>query len=202
VIQFQFDANDESATDRFGAALAHVLPSGSVVALVGTLGAGKTRLVQAVAKSVGIDPRDVVSPTFVLVHEYAVPPARTSASSPGRKAGVGAPENPDLPARAIGETHGAPVTIYHLDAYRIKDDDEFRELGPEEYFESAAWTFIEWADRVANCLPRDYMQVAIEVTAPTARQFTVTSKGERFKATIDSLRRALPSTPYSPPPKE
>ena len=47
--EFSFHAADDSATDRLGAALADLLPGASVVALCGTLGAGKTRLVQAIA---------------------------------------------------------------------------------------------------------------------------------------------------------
>lgn len=58
-------------TDRLGTALAGELPDGAVVALCGTLGAGKTRLVQALAAACGIDRSEVVSPTFVLCHEHA-----------------------------------------------------------------------------------------------------------------------------------
>jgi tRNA threonylcarbamoyladenosine biosynthesis protein TsaE len=65
-----YEARDEAGTARLGEALAAVLPPGSVVALDGPLGAGKTRLVQATAAATGVDRSDVVSPTFVLVHEY------------------------------------------------------------------------------------------------------------------------------------
>ncbi len=57
-------------TDRLGQVLARNLPDGSVVALIGTLGAGKTRLVQAVAEASGVASGTVSSPTFVLLHEY------------------------------------------------------------------------------------------------------------------------------------
>jgi len=50
--------------------LAEFLPDGSVVALVGTLGAGKTRLVQAIAEASGVPKNTVTSPTFVLIREY------------------------------------------------------------------------------------------------------------------------------------
>jgi tRNA threonylcarbamoyladenosine biosynthesis protein TsaE len=69
--RFLFDAADESATSLLGAALAGVLPGGTTVALCGTLGAGKTRLVQAIALAAGVERGQVVSPTFVLVQEYA-----------------------------------------------------------------------------------------------------------------------------------
>ena len=65
-----FDISDLSATDRLGRLLAENLPDGSVAALVGTLGAGKTKLVQAIAKYTGYDEETVSSPTFVLLHEY------------------------------------------------------------------------------------------------------------------------------------
>jgi tRNA threonylcarbamoyladenosine biosynthesis protein TsaE len=65
-----FAAPDESSTDRLGAALAESLEPGLVVALVGNLGAGKTRLVRSVAAAAGVDRRAINSPTFVLVQEY------------------------------------------------------------------------------------------------------------------------------------
>ena len=65
-----FEIADLSATDRLGHLLAEHLPDGSVVALIGTLGAGKTKLVQAIAKHTGNREETASSPTFVLLHEY------------------------------------------------------------------------------------------------------------------------------------
>lgn len=65
-----FTAADERATECLGALLADALEPGLVVALVGNLGAGKTRLVRAIAEAAGVDRREINSPTFVLVHEY------------------------------------------------------------------------------------------------------------------------------------
>ncbi|WP_422930741.1 tRNA (adenosine(37)-N6)-threonylcarbamoyltransferase complex ATPase subunit type 1 TsaE [Singulisphaera sp. PoT] len=57
-------------TDLVGQALAQVVEAGVVLGLVGTLGAGKTRLVRGLAEALGVDPRAIASPTFVLIHEY------------------------------------------------------------------------------------------------------------------------------------
>ena len=46
------------------------LPMGTVLLLSGDLGAGKTAFVRGLAEGLGIDPDDVTSPTFTLVHEY------------------------------------------------------------------------------------------------------------------------------------
>lgn len=63
-------AKTEAETERLGQLLAELLPDGAVVALEGTLGAGKTRLVQAVARACGVRSDEALSPTFMLVHEY------------------------------------------------------------------------------------------------------------------------------------
>lgn len=68
---YAFKSESLAETDRLGGALAAALPDGTVVALIGTLGAGKTRLVQALASACGIDRSEVTSPTFVLCQEHS-----------------------------------------------------------------------------------------------------------------------------------
>lgn len=64
-------ADSEQDTREFGRRLAQVLSPGAIVALVGDLGAGKTRLVQALAAALDVPAEEVNSPTFTLVQEYA-----------------------------------------------------------------------------------------------------------------------------------
>ena len=60
---------NEEEMEALGAALGAELPPGSVLALVGGLGAGKTRMVKGLARGAGYG-GEVTSPTFALVHEY------------------------------------------------------------------------------------------------------------------------------------
>jgi tRNA threonylcarbamoyladenosine biosynthesis protein TsaE len=64
------ELDDEPDTDRLGRAIAEAVIPGTVIGLEGPLGAGKTRLARAIAEALGVDPRAVSSPTFVLIHEY------------------------------------------------------------------------------------------------------------------------------------
>ena len=59
-----------AATLQLGTALAACLPDGVTVGLIGTLGAGKTQLVRAIAVACGVPAQQVTSPTYTLCHEY------------------------------------------------------------------------------------------------------------------------------------
>ena len=137
-------AADEDATNRLGQALAAALKPGTVVALCGDLGAGKTRLVQSVMETLGVDRANVSSPTFVLVQEYQA----------------------DFP-------------VYHMDVYRLKDVDEFIELGATELLFGEGVCLIEWAERVEEILPPDLLVIRITATGETSREFSFEPTGER-----------------------
>jgi len=60
----------------------------------------------------------VVSPTFTIINKYE------------------------------GKEKNIPITIYHIDLYRIESDKELQEIGFSEYLEDpTAIKLIEWADR-------------------------------------------------------
>ncbi len=60
----------EAHTIALAAKLGVRLKSGDVVGLEGALGSGKTCFVRGLAQGMGLDPRAVVSPTFVIHQEY------------------------------------------------------------------------------------------------------------------------------------
>ena len=63
-------STSEEETAAAARTLANDLQAGDVLLLSGTLGAGKTAFVRGLAEGLGIDPLEVSSPTFTLVHEY------------------------------------------------------------------------------------------------------------------------------------
>jgi tRNA threonylcarbamoyladenosine biosynthesis protein TsaE len=71
-----FRTASEEETIALGERLAHTLPRGATVLLIGNLGTGKTTLAKGIVKGLGAAlPEEVSSPTFTLIHEYGAPVA-------------------------------------------------------------------------------------------------------------------------------
>jgi len=68
-----FRSESVAMTEEYGRKLAESLTAGTVVALYGGMGMGKTALVRGVAAGLGLE-AEVSSPTFALVHDYGGQP--------------------------------------------------------------------------------------------------------------------------------
>ena len=129
---------DATATAAWGAALAGVLRAGDVVALSGSLGAGKTSFARGTLAALGLE-GEAPSPSFPIVIAYDVPD-------------VGVP-------------------LWHVDLYRIEDEDEIEELGLDEARLDAA-LLIEWPERMGGLLWPDTLRLAFEPAPHGGRRLT------------------------------
>lgn len=78
--------------------------------------------------------------------------------------------------------------VYHLDAYRVGDEDEFLELGIEEFFEAPAITIVEWGEKFVSILPKDHLSVELEVKSEDSRTIKLRGTGPRSQAIVAKLR--------------
>lgn len=101
------------------------LKPGSILAVSGDLGAGKTTFIQALAKALGVT-RFVPSPTFALMRSYALP-----------------------------KRIGGISRLVHVDAYRLEKEEELLALDlDEELADGKSVLVIEWPERIPNWLAR------------------------------------------------
>lgn len=140
---------DLAATGAFADRLARAVLPGDVLALSGELGAGKTTLVRALARAMGIDPALVSSPTFVLVNEYEHP------------------AGPDLIHIDAYRLH-SPEELDTLGWDRIAEA-----LGA-----GRAIAAVEWPERIAASLPEPRWTIRIEHAAE-GREVLLSAPGGR-----------------------
>lgn len=63
--------------------------------------------------------------------------------------------------------------VYHFDFYRIEDEEEAYDMGIEEYFDSGAWCFVEWPEKVQNVLPLETDVVRLTINQDNSRTIEI-----------------------------
>jgi tRNA threonylcarbamoyladenosine biosynthesis protein TsaE len=88
--------------------------------------------------------KDVVgSPTFSIINEYAF------------------------------DENGTEKKIYHIDLYRLKDEEEAVQAGVEDCLYSDHICFVEWPDRATGLFPDDTIHVFIEAVDAKTRRLKI-----------------------------
>ena len=65
-------------------------------------------------------------------------------------------------------------SIYHIDFYRIKKQEEVFDFGIEEYLSGDSYCFMEWPELIEEILPPETVKVRISVDNDEQRTLTVT----------------------------
>jgi tRNA threonylcarbamoyladenosine biosynthesis protein TsaE len=128
---------DEAASAALGVALADLVVAGFAEAhdpsfdgftihFSGDLGAGKTTVVRALLRRLGVDGR-IKSPTYTLVEPYVV----------------------EMPKR-LESRQSVKLDCYHFDFYRFEDPHEWLDAGFRDYFADAALRLVEWPERAVG----------------------------------------------------
>lgn len=113
------------------------------IALYGVMGAGKTTLVRAFCRFLGVKD-ETSSPTFSLINEYH-----------------------------YQDLAGRDALVHHLDLYRLQSPEEAFDIGLEEVLYDPWYCFIEWPERAESLLPEDVVKIQIEIESPTARKLLI-----------------------------
>ncbi len=61
----------------------------------------------------------------------------------------------------VQEYHSGRIPLYHMDVYRISDEEEMYEVGYDDMIEGEGVCLIEWAGQIENILPEHYYMVTI-----------------------------------------
>lgn len=102
------------------------------------------------------------------------------------------------PTFVLCQTYRGDLTLHHFDAYRLADEDEFLELGADEYMESNGITLVEWGERVEACLPADRLDLQIEIDGETRRRFTLRPGGNETRQWVERIEGKLADDASSP----
>lgn len=81
----------------------------------------------------------------------------------GVAAALGVDEVIVSPTFTIAREYEGRVPVRHVDAYRIEDIRELREIGLDELLGGDGVTLVEWGDRISAALPSERLEVRLDI---------------------------------------
>jgi tRNA threonylcarbamoyladenosine biosynthesis protein TsaE len=95
------------------------------------------------------------------------------------------------PSFVIVKQYMGKLPIYHFDAYRLKSADEMYEIDCVGFFWGDGISIIEWADKVMECLPDEFIKITIEILGKTLRDIQVSYEGERYRNFMEEIKEKV-----------
>jgi len=137
--------NNFSETQKLGEEYAQHFKAGGILCLEGELGAGKTTFTQGLLQGLGcVGP--FTSPTFLVIKHYKKEIPNSKNQIPNKS------QISNLKSQ----------NIYHVDAYRISEDD-LDNLGWEELIQDQKnIIIIEWPERIRGKIPMEAKWIKFE----------------------------------------
>jgi len=78
--------------------------------------------------------------------------------------------------------------LYHIDAYRLRDAADSQSIALDDLLnEPHGAVMIEWAERVQEVLPDEYLQIDLVAVDDQTRQVKLEARGERYRQLLESI---------------
>lgn len=99
------------------------------------------------------------------------------------------------PTFTIINEYNGRLPFYHIDTYRLEEEEEAYGIGLEEYMYGQGVTLIEWPERVTGLLPDTFLTVSIlyEDEADDVRILRFLPTGEAYEEIIEELNSIVHS---------
>lgn len=78
------------------------------------------------------------------------------------------------------------LTVFHFDCYRLKGAEELDQIGYHDYLGQEGVVIIEWAERIADSLPEERLDIGLERISDQWRRITPKPRGKRWESIFES----------------
>lgn len=91
-----------------------------------------------------------------------------------------APEKVNSPTFVLMNAYQGKLPLYHFDLYRLEHVREISSIGYEEFLYGDGVSVIEWADKLEELTPKEYLRVELKHEGENERLIKLSAVGERY----------------------
>jgi tRNA threonylcarbamoyladenosine biosynthesis protein TsaE len=101
--------------------------------------------------------------------------------------GAAAAEDVSSPTFTLIHEYGDPVSVYHVDLYRLESPEQARRLGLDDLFDQSALLLIEWGDRWPELMPEYRIEIRLFHETEDSRRIEVSGLSRSVSARTLSI---------------
>lgn len=91
------------------------------------------------------------------------------------------------PSFSLLHEYSGTLQVFHMDLYRLTDEDDVEAAGLLDYLEHKGLCLIEWPERLGAVKPHNYLQIEIGIPDSDHRTLTLSVCGSMWKQRLQSL---------------
>lgn len=91
------------------------------------------------------------------------------------------------PSYTLVNEYDGRFPLYHFDLYRLEGAHDIHDLGYDEYLEGEGVSLIEWADIAPELLPKEHLEIRIEIISDNERKMILQAKGKDSERILERL---------------
>lgn len=95
------------------------------------------------------------------------------------------------PSFVVLKEYTGRLELYHFDVYRLDLRGFCETIDHEKYFYGCGVTVVEWADKIGDILPEEYLEVGMEYGAGDERRITLRPVGRKYRDILIKDRPGL-----------
>lgn len=126
----------------------------------------------------------LLQPRDVILLEGDLGAGKTTFTK-GLAKGLGVKRTVNSPTFTIIKEYMGRLPLYHMDVYRVQDEEE--DLGFDEYFYGEGVTVVEWAHLIEGQLPSECLKLSLLHQGNDQRKIELTPVGTRYESICKEL---------------
>lgn len=103
--------------------------------------------------------------------------------------GLNIEEDVTSPTYNLINEYEGDLTVYHMDLYRLENEEELYDLAFEEYLDSDGIVIIEWPDIAYDLIPPEFIYIKINSISEKKREIIMEAEGDKAVRLFERLEK-------------
>src|SRR5262245_3474029 len=91
------------------------------------------------------------------------------------------------PTFVLMNIYEGKLPLYHFDLYRLENADDIMQIGYEEFLYGEGISVIEWAERLKELYPKEYVKIELRHKSAREREIVLETRGRPYESILKKI---------------